>query len=161
MCSGRPAVYRPWLASRRPPDDDARLVYTLDELYAATQPKKIQQLIQQLLGGGGAARSKLSPFMQFCTARRAEWKARPPHTRAGRGAALLPRLCPGAPCAQAAPPGHSAWCSLHRCAVPSASTGCLLCSEQAAGEKYAVPEQGKMLGAEWKSLTDKDKDKYI
>ena len=84
-------------------------MYTLDELYAATQPKKIQQLIQQLIGGGGAVRPKLmSPFMQFCAARRAEWKARPAHTRAGRGHALLPRLSPGAPCAQAAPPGHSA-----------------------------------------------------
>ena len=36
-----------------------------------------------------------------------------------------------------------------------------VCCEQAAGEKYAVPEQGKMLGAEWKSLTDKDKAKYM
>ena len=30
---------------------------------------------------------------------------------------------------------------------------------KAAGKKYAVPEQGKMLGAEWKSLTDADKVK--
>ena len=70
-------------------------MYTLDELYAATQPKKIQQLIQQLLGGGGAARSKLSPFMQFCTARRAEWKARPtPYSRGERSRAS-PSPVPG------------------------------------------------------------------
>ena len=31
---------------------------------------------------------------------------------------------------------------------------------QAAGKKYTVPEQGKMLGAEWKGLSDKDKEKY-
>lgn len=36
----------------------------------------------------------------------------------------------------------------------------LLNFRQAAGKKYAVPEQGKMLGAEWKTLTDKDKEKY-
>eukprot|EP00310_Coccolithus_braarudii_P018906 CAMPEP_0183333802 /NCGR_PEP_ID=MMETSP0164_2-20130417/2592_1 /TAXON_ID=221442 /ORGANISM="Coccolithus pelagicus ssp braarudi, Strain PLY182g" /LENGTH=61 /DNA_ID=CAMNT_0025502807 /DNA_START=138 /DNA_END=323 /DNA_ORIENTATION=- len=29
-----------------------------------------------------------------------------------------------------------------------------------AGEKYSVPEQGKMLGAAWNALTQEEKDKH-
>ena len=119
--------------------------------------------------------------MQFCTVRRAEWKARPapvPPSRATRRDALSPRLpyivgrreetplslaCALAHLAHRPPPlavAHSAFCIDARCLLPTLTACCPRCG-QAAGERYPVAEQGKVLGAEWKSLTDKDKDKYI
>ena len=60
--------------------------------------------------------------------------------------------CPSLPCTTSPlPPVHILRTFCH---------SRLLHFRQAAGKKYAVPEQGKMLGAEWKTLTDKDKEKY-
>ena len=48
----------------------------------------------------------------------------------------------------------------HACAAPdSLCQRRLLRCRQAAGKKYAVPEQGKMLGEAWKALSEADKVK--
>jgi hypothetical protein len=86
---------------------------------------------------GAIGKKKKSAYMTFCAEKRAEWKVTP---------ARKPLRDPRALRAQRA----------HVYAPHSAT--CIVL--QAAGKKYTVPEQGKMLGAEWKGLSDKAKEKY-
>ena len=96
-----------------------------------------------------------------------------PYIVARREEAPLSLACALAHLAHRPPPlaiAHCTFCIDARCLLPTltASFGVGRPNpntnpnpNQAAGERYPVAEQGKMLGAEWKSLTDKDKDKYI